>query len=196
MARPTNAEIDARKAAGDEIEVESPDANSLLANALLKAMERIAPQPSGLSKDDLKEVMESNSEGMRRVLKPENARHPDISAFNPEGERDHPRPPLKRKTFWIGVPLQQDELTKDEIALFNQIDHPMEARNGMWKAELRNSGTELHITFPNATIDERMDLPSMKVLMTELIGGSRAVDQDSLLARVAELEKKLSATTA
>jgi hypothetical protein len=180
-----------------DTELAPADSNTALANALLTAMERLAPpQQSGISKEDLAEVMESNSEGMRRALKPENARHPDVSAFNPEGERDHPRPQLKRKTFWIGVPLQRDELTKDEIDLFNRIDHPMEARNGTWKAELRNSGTELHITFPNATVDERMDLPSMKVLMHELIGGSRAVDQDSLLARVAELEKKLNTTAA
>lgn len=174
---------------------EPQDGNALLA-AVLNRLVDAQEANRGLSKEDLTEVMEANSEGMRRALKPENARHPDISAFNPLGERDHPRPALRRKTFWIGVPLQQDELTKEEIDLFNAIDHPMEARSGMWKAELKNGGTELHITFPNATMDERMDLPSMRVLMTELIGGSRAVDQDSLLARVAELEKKLSASAA
>jgi hypothetical protein len=186
----------ATKEKATDTELPAPDANAALADALLAAMARLTPQQGGLSKDDLKEVMESNSEGMRRALKPENARHPDISAFNPEGERDHPRPELKRKTFWIGVPLLRDELTKEEIELFNQIDHPMEARNGQWKAEIKNGGTELHINFPNATIDERMDLPSMKVLMHELIGGERSVDTDTLLARVAELEKKLNTTAA
>ena len=170
------------------------DSNDKLADALLMIAERMSTQaPGGLSKDDLREVMESNSEGVRRALKPENARHPDVSAFNPMGERDHPRPKLRRKTFWIGIPLLQDELTAEEIDLFNQIDHPMEARNGTWRAELKNGGEELHINFPNATIDDRMDLPSMKLLMRELIGGTKAVDADSLAARVAELEKQLAA---
>ena len=167
------------------------DGNALLAQVLNRLVDA-QESNRGISKEDLADVLESNSEGVRRALKPENARHPDVSAFNPLGERDHPRPKLRRKTFWIGVPLEQEELTREEIELFNAIDHPMEARNGMWKAELKNSGTELHINFPNATMDERMDLPSMRVLMTELIGGERAVDQDSLLARVAELEKKLN----
>lgn len=175
-----------------ETELAPADANTALADAFVKALERVQASGGGISKDDLKEVMESNSEGMRRALKPENARHPDVSAFNPKGERDFPRPPLRRKTFWIGVPLQASELSAEEIELFNSIEHPMTARNGTWTAELKNAGTELHINFPNATIDERMDLPSMKVLMTELIGGARSVDPDSLLARVAELEKKLA----
>lgn len=151
---------------------------------------------NGISKDDLKEVMESNSEGMRRALKPENAFHPDISSFNPDGEKDHPRPALRRKTLWIGVPLQRDELTKEEITLFNSVEHNLTARNGTWTAELKNAGLELHINFPNATVDERMDLPSMRAVMTELLGGDRAVDTDSLLARVAELEKKLATPAA
>lgn len=179
-----------------ETELAPADATTALAEAMLKAMERLQPQGGGISKDDLKEVMESNSEGMRRALKPENARHPDVSAFNPKGERDHPRSALRRKTFWIGVPLNQNELSEEEIVLFNSVEHNVEARNGTWKAELKNAGTELHVTFPNATVDERMDLPSMKVLMTELLGGARSVDTDSLLARVAELEKKLATPAA
>jgi hypothetical protein len=181
----------AKEKAAESVDT-APDANAQLADALLKAMERMQPAP-GISKDDLKEVMESNSEGMRRALKPENARHPDVSVFNPEGERDHPRPPLKRKTFWIGVPLQQDELDREEIELFNSIEHTMEARSGQWKAEIRNNNMELHINFPNASVDERMDLPSMKMLMRELIGGTKAVDPASLAQRVAELEKQLAA---
>lgn len=188
MARPTNEELAAREAAR---QAEAPDGNTLLA-AVLNRLVDAQEANRGLSKAELTEVMEANSEGVRRALKPENARHPDVSAFNPDGERDHPRPPLARKTFWIGVPLEKDELTKEEIELFNAIDHPMEARNGMWKAEFKNGGTELHINFPNATIDERMDLPSMRVMLTELIGGEKSVDADSLLARVAELEKKLA----
>jgi len=174
-----------------DTEPEQP-ANDKLADALLQIANMVQSSGGGISKDDLREVMESNSEGMRRALKPENARHPDVSAFNPDGERDNPRPELRRKTFWIGVPLIKDELTKAEIELFNKIEHNMTARGGQWTAEIKNNGQELHINFPNATIDERMDLPSMRVLMHELIGGDKAVSTDDLLARVAQLEKQLT----
>lgn len=190
MGRPTNAEIEARNAASETPEP-AMDSNALLA-AVLNRLVDATESNRGISKDDLAEVMESNSEGMRRALKPENARHPDISAFNPKGERDFPRADLRRKTFWIGVPLVKDELTAEEIALFNGIDHNMTARGGQWTAEIKNGGTELHVNFPNATMDERMDLPSMRVLMTELIGGARSVSADDLLARVAQLEAQLN----
>lgn len=193
MARPTNEERAARMAA-DQTET-AMDGNALLAAAL----NRLADAQEGnrgLSKEDLTEVMEANSEGVRRALKPENARHPDVSAFNPKGERDFPRAELKRKTFWIGVPLVKDELTAEEIALFNSVDHDMTARGGQWTASIKNQGTELHINFPNATMDERMDLPSMRLLMAELVGGEQAVNPDDLLARVAQLEAQLKAAPA
>lgn len=171
------------------------DSNALLA-AVLNRLVDATESNRGISKDDLAEVMESNSEGMRRALKPENARHPDVSAFNPRGERDFPRADLRRKTFWIGVPLIKDELTAEEIDLFNGVDHDMTARGGMWTATLKNQGTELHINFPNATMDERMDLPSMRLLMAELVGGEKAVNPDDLLARVAQLEAQLKAAPA
>lgn len=85
----------------------TPDGNMQLANALLQALQQITPAPQGgLSKDDLKELLAGNAAGIRQALKPENPTHPDISAFNPEGERDHPRPKLKhRKTYWAGTLL-------------------------------------------------------------------------------------------
>lgn len=194
MARPTNEERAARLAA-EQTDEPQMDSNALLA-AVLNRLVDATENNRGLSKEDLTEVMEANSEGVRRALKPENARHPDVSAFNPKGERDFPRAELRRKTFWIGVPLVKDELTAEEIALFNSVEHDMTARGGSWTASLKNQGTELHINFPNATMDERMDLPSMRLLMAELVGGEQAVNPDDLLARVAQLEAQLKAQTA
>ncbi len=178
-------------------EVEMADPNAALAEALLKAMERLQPA-QGISKDDLKEVMESNSEGMRRALKPENARHPDISAFNPLGERDHPRPALRRKCFMSpGYELRAEELTREEIDLLNSIEHNMEARSGAWRADLKRTATdgtaELHIAVPTNP-DDRADLPKgLSLILRELVGGTQAVDPASLAQRVAELEKALAA---
>jgi len=174
---------------------EKPEGTSVSLEDLVEALR--GAQGSGLTKDDLSEVMEQNAEGMRRALKPENARHPDVSVFNPEGERDHPRPKLRRKTFWAGQELHHDELTTTEIDLFNKVEHSLEARNGSWRAELRRTAkdgqAELHIVFPCASVDDRMELPGMVLLMQELLGGAKSVDPATLAERVAELEKQLAA---
>lgn len=210
MGRPTNVEIEARKAAQtdstgimDAVQPETPaqpvDGNTLLAQVLNRLVDAQEAN-RGISKDDLAEVLEAGSEGMRRALKPENARHPDVSAFNPEGERDHPRPALRRKTFMSpGMELVANELTVKEIEILNAIEHPLEARNGSWRAELKRTATdgtqELHIVVPCNTMDERMDLPkSLELILMELVGGTKAVDPETLAQRVAELEKRLAAT--
>jgi len=171
--------------------------NDALAAALLKIAEMSMAKGGGITKEDLAEVMASNAEGMRKALKPENARHPDQSAFNPEGERDHPRPKLTRKTFWAGTELHEDELTREEIDLFNAFEHSHTARNGSWTAELKTTGksgeTQLHVLFPCASTDDRMDLPNgMNIMLRELLGGAQAVDPATLSQRVADLERQLA----
>ena len=47
--------------------------------------------------------------------------------------------------------------------------------------------------FPCASVDDRMELPGMVLLMQELLGGARSVDPATLAERVAELEKQLAA---
>jgi hypothetical protein len=166
-----------------------------LAAALLQAMKGVAPQ--GISKEDLAEVMQSNAEGMRKALKPENARHPDVSVFNPRGERDFPKPALRLKTFQNHNELHADDLDIEEIDLLNKFTHTKEARNGTWRAEIRRTSSkgveELHVNFPCSTVDERMELPnSLKLILLELHGGTMAVDPMALAARVADLEAKLA----
>lgn len=167
-----------------------------IAEALLLAVERMQPA-NGLTAEQLANVLAENTKATQKALKPENARHPDISAFNPKGERDHPRPKLRRKTFWAGTELHGEELDVEELELLNQVEHTLEARGGSWRAELKRTAkdgaAELHIVFPCNTIDDRMELPSMKLMLRELLGGTRAVDPGSLAQRVAELEKQLAA---
>lgn len=174
---------------------DSPSEMSQLIEAL-----RGMQAPAGLTKDDLGDLLQSNAEGMRRALKPENAQHPGVSDYNPLGERDHPRPALSRKVFMSGMELKQDELTADEINLLNGFSNNMEARNGQWRAELRRTATkgieDLVIHVPTASADERSELPSLTALLLELKGGAQAADPLSLAKRVAELEAKLAGTSA
>lgn len=201
MARPTNAEIDARKAQADANDVTPPAPPVDVAAAIMALAEKLQA-PQGLTKDDLSEAFEAGSEGMRRALKPENPRHPDVSAFNPAGERDHPRPALRRKTFMSpGMELVANELNVEEINLLNSIEHNIEARNGQWRAELKRTATdgtqELHIVVPCNTMDERMDLPkSLELILRELVGGTKAVDPETLAQQVAALQKQVAAMTA
>ena len=174
---------------------ETPDSNALLAQVLLKLAER---QDAGLSAEQLKEILASNAESTRKALKPEIAAGPDISVFNPRGERDFPRPELKHKVLFCGMELDREELTVGEIELFNKFDHSCVARNGSWKADLTTNAKggkgELVISIPVATADDRMDLPNgISLILAELLGGEKAVDPASLAERVAELEKQLAA---
>lgn len=173
------------------------DGNAALADALLAAIGKMQPAQAGLSADQLQTILDSNAKSTRKALRPENERHPDVSAFNPAGERDHPRPKLARKTFMAGQLLHEDELTVTEIELFNQFTHSTEARNGAWTADLRRTGKmgeeQLHVSVPCGTVDDRMDLPNgITTMLRELLGGAKAVDPESLAQRVAELEAQLA----
>lgn len=50
------------------------------------------------------------------------SKFPQKSHFNPLGEKDHPRPDLRREILWLGYPLQKSELTRDEIERLNKIE--------------------------------------------------------------------------
>jgi hypothetical protein len=179
-------------------ETETPkDSNALLAEVLLK----LADRPSGLSAEQLSEILASNAESTRKALKPENAMDPGISVFNPLGERDNARPQLKHKVLFCGMELDREELTLGEIELFNKFEHSCVARNGSWRADVKPGAkggkSELTISIPVATTDDRMELPNgISLILTELLGGEKAVDPASLAERVAELEKELKARSA
>lgn len=170
-----------------------------LAEALLLAMGKMQPT-GGLTPEQLKDILAANAESTRKALRPEGP-HPDISVFNPRGEREHPRPKLAHKVMFCGMELDEDELTLGEIELFNKFTHSCVARNGSWRADLKLSAKggkhELVIAIPVATSDDRMDLPNgISLILTELIGGEKAVDPASLAERVAELEKQLASRAA
>ncbi len=63
----------------------------------------------------------AQAEANRRVMRPENQFHPDVSVYNPEGERDHPRVLPNYEMFWFGAPVSNDVNTGEEIALFQQL---------------------------------------------------------------------------
>lgn len=72
-----------------------------------------------------KEAAISQAELMQQLLvktKPENVAPPRISVFNPSGDRDHPKPPLKCEMFWVGYDLRPEVLTPEEVDLMNRLE--------------------------------------------------------------------------
>jgi hypothetical protein len=51
----------------------------------------------------------------------ENRMPPEISAYNPKGDRDNPRPELRCKMIWVGFNLTKEALSLEEIELINQV---------------------------------------------------------------------------
>jgi hypothetical protein len=132
---------------------------------------------------------------------PQNARHPGISAFShPEGDVARPKPVLRPGKngqpglcFFCGSKEDPDTLTPHQIDLYNRFDRTRTSREGRWRAEVSPNGVDLSVTVPCKTLDERMDLPSLDIILTELLDGAAAVDPISLAQRVQDLERQLAA---
>lgn len=60
----------------------------------------------------------------RSTMAPENKFHHNISAFNPRGDKDFPRPQLRCEYFlpWPIKPGAAEELTREEIELLNMVE--------------------------------------------------------------------------
>lgn len=164
-----------------------------LAKTLAKA------QPSGgggISAADLKELIHAQ----RKAMKPENEQHPGISVYSyPEGEQARPKPALRRETYFMGAREQVDRLSPLEVELYNRFDKPMQARNGRWQAKIRNvDGVEtLWIEVADAkSMDGRMSLPSLSLILRELLDGEAAANPDKMAERLQDMEQKIAALLA
>lgn len=161
---------------------------------LAKTLGTAKAQGAGLSASDLRQVLVDQ----RKALRPENDRHPEISAFShPEGNLKRPKPSLRRKTYFNGIQEQDDSLTPMEIDLYNRFGETRLARRGMWKADVRRNGSEdeLWILTEPHTLDGRQGLPPLVSVLRELLDGEEAANPEKLFARVADLEARLKALT-
>ena len=152
-------------------------------------------QGAGLSAGDLRQILLDQ----RKAMKPENDRHPGISAFSwPEGESKRPKPALRRKVYFNGIPEDAESLTPTEIELYNRFEGTRLAKSGMWKAEVRRNGSSeiLFITNEPKTLDGRQSLPALSLIARELLDGDVAVNPELLASRVAELEAKIRSMSA
>lgn len=148
----------------------------------------------GISKDDLKDLMNAQ----RKALRPENEQHPGISVYSyPEGELARPKPPLRRETYFCGAREKADLLDPQEIELYNRFTVSTTARGGKWEATIRQrDGVEsLWITCAGAHNPDSPTgpLPALTLILRELLDGPSATDPETLSQRVAQLEAALKA---
>lgn len=170
----------------------TPDPMALIAQALQTLAEtqsQTAITPESLAAM-LKAQGEAVSEGMRRAAHPQNAQHPGISAFNPQGDVVSPKAPFAKDIFFCGIKQDVEMLTPIEVEMFHRFTQNMTARNGRWTATVTPNA--VHIAVPCATIDERMNIPSLALVLKELLDGQASVDPMALAQEVALLKAQLA----
>lgn len=159
---------------------------------LVKALQQF----KGDDDETMRKRAEIEAEAIARLQRRENTQHPDVSVFNPQGERDHPRGRLKCKMFWVGYELERDALSAEEIDLLNRINQvgsfPFHRTDGS-REQLVIDGTRnangqwerLTLTF-NAKGDRRHNVPPLATILREALGLGTL--EDDLRKRIAELE--------
>ena len=66
----------------------------------------LAQNKGGISKDDLREILDANAKGVQKAMKPENETHPGKSAFShPDGDVAHPKEALPFQCSVNGYPV-------------------------------------------------------------------------------------------
>lgn len=181
----------------------SQEVGKLLNELVDKLSERSAS--SGLSPEQLTEILTkvgiTSAEAMRQSLKPENTDHPHISAFFTEKDREkyggwENKPTLRVKTYFCGVEEDVERLTPLEIESYNRLTEDREARAGRWTATIKrrgHKGEELFVNVPCETVDQRMDLPPLTLILHELNGGQTTEDLHALLKQIDYLKAQLVA---
>lgn len=153
----------------------------------------------GISAEQLETLLTragmTSAEAMRLSLKPENPDPTHISAFFTKDDMlkygsFENKPKLRIKTYFCGIEEKDDRLTPAEIEAYNALEGFQEARNGVWKAEVKRNGRheELHVNLPIDTIDSRMGLPPLLLILMELAGGPSTADIHNLLKQIENLK--------
>lgn len=220
-------ETKAAEAAKDETpimsetpETPTPDPNTGMAQILaqIAAMQQetarlIAEMKANSGSGDSSVIEKLIAQQERLIVKtrPENPDAPMISDYNPLGERDHPKPPLKCPMFWVGYDLRTDTLTPMEVELLNQLQ-PGEFRvtkaDGTkipLKVEAKYADTydeatgrfkveKMNVWFPTKG-DHRQNHGSMVGYLRQVLYGA-VPSSDELQAEVARLKAELASAKA
>jgi hypothetical protein len=142
--------------------------------------DRLIEAIRGGQTDRVEAEAEIHARAMKKQLKPENETHPDVSVYNPRGERDHPRPQLMCEMFLGPYPLERQTLTVIECELLNQLEPGL---YDITKADgsvvpfhviprMRVDGRTIEritIAFPCADDDQKQNFPSFATMLREVV---------------------------
>lgn len=153
-------------------------------------LEVLARQQSGITAEQLSDILSKNALETRKALKPENETHPNISVFHPNGG---PYQALPYEVFYNGFPVHKALETHHdrELELLRQVK-PGEYRilrvdgsdmTVTVKADQKPTGeiTKLRIEFPIAR-EERHLIPAMQVLLYQLVHTDVPIRERYILA--------------
>ena len=126
---------------------------------------------------------------------------PMISALNPLGERDHPRPDLQCRMIWVGYELSKETLSRQEIELLNRLQpgdywvtKADQKRIRFNVAEKITDGGQremLTVHFPCKGKENSQNHASLVAYVQEVLG--ERPDSDMLLTQIEKLKVQLAA---
>jgi hypothetical protein len=165
-----------------------------LVTAIERLLEKVDRERDESSLTALKLILEQHGDALKQFMRPENALHPDVSWYNPEGERDHPRPPLKRPAYFLGSPLEQGALSTEEIQLLNRFTHTIEVnvKGKLWKAALlrdMGGGEVLYVSVPFKAFDDLRGLPGLTDICDTILTDGRRPRSQDLMSEQIQLQK-------
>jgi hypothetical protein len=159
---------------------QTPPADNQLAAILAKMADLMAKQGE---REEVEDLSSADARKAGRRVGPsgayENAFAPDISTYNPRGERDFPRPELVCRMIYVGFKLAKEALTVEEIELLNQMkagDYRVTKSDGktipfLVTAKLDAAGRREMLTFhfPCKTTEDRHNHQPMAVYLREAL---------------------------
>jgi hypothetical protein len=142
--------------------------------------ERLVDAIRGNQSDRVETEAEIHARAMKRQLRPENETHPDKSVYNPLGERDHPKPPLKCAMYHGPYVYEPQTLTRMEVELLNQLEpgsYDVTKGDGTvvpftvvpsFKLDGRTV-ERLTVNFPCADDDQKQNYPPLVQMLREVV---------------------------
>ena len=160
---------------------------------------------SGNDDETMRRRAEFEAEAKKRLDEVENKTHPGISVYShPEGDRAHPKDPLKCRMYWVGYEERAETLTPQEIEYYNRskpgtysftrTDGSSETLTIEARQTLDGTLDSLTFHFP-CKGEKRHNLPSKLAMLKEIFGPGPMVydESDALLALRAELARTQAA---
>lgn len=148
---------------------------------------------------DMEVAATIHAQAMKKALRPENEVAPGVSVYNPQGERDHPRPKpthiYMMGPYPIADPGNYDTVTLTEIELLNQLkpgDFQVTKADGTSvkatiKTEYEGDGTKprrtwLHI--PIANDEQKESWPPLVQVLSEILTGETPMQSYARYQRI------------